>query len=143
MPNPAPPDEPLSNSEIFKIFEALGLLTVNFSSLDTVLHKVAWTLIGDSDVGRIVTAGQTMARVEKMVVELARSRFGEDDPKFERLKTVIDRVGKVRVKRNEMVHSMWLFASPDAPARSQLKRRGFSRTPNVSVDDIGSVTAET
>jgi hypothetical protein len=93
-------------------------------------------------IGRIVTSGVSLPRVEAMVLALARHKHGEDDPKYAEIKEVVAKVRTAREKRSEVIHSLWVEAEGEGERRELfLRREGFVEY-KTSLDEIRSVAQE-
>jgi len=89
------------------ILKYMGSITISFSALEAVVKDLVNALIGgNQETARGTTAEYTLSTASKEMLRIYSERYGRDKlyRKLEKLKTEID---KVRIRRNQITHSMW------------------------------------
>ena len=101
--------EPVSPEHL----QAIGLITVNFASLENWISMIIWQLISDDQrLGQIITAELSYRNQLALLssVFLHRAPDAEQQTELERL---VSRALKIEQERNIIVHSWW--GSGDSP----------------------------
>lgn len=94
------------NDEYLK---ALGLVVVNFSSLDFYLSCLIWVLIGSElDIGKSVTSEMSFNTKVKLFASLYRIKVDSLN-KGSDIRKLITGLEDVEKDRNNVMHSSWLI----------------------------------
>ena len=126
--------------------EALGRLSRAWASLEFFWSTLAWTLMDcDQEVGQIVTRRMTFSTLLDTVLALAIHRTGMDSAEVAAIRSAIDKADKVRMKRNDLVHSTW-YSDKDGEgfiSTKMTRKRGLEASQRrMTVRDVLDVKAE-
>ena len=92
-----------------KHLRAIGLITVNFSHLETYIEMGIWKLLGyerEQDVGKIITSELSFNNKVTLLKSLHDHLCDNEESKKE-LKEIIRHTVKVETERNKIIHSVY------------------------------------
>jgi hypothetical protein len=102
---------------------ALGRITVELAWVEWFCGQVTGILIGDLDVGDIVTAHLSFKNKADLIYSLFKHKYGENScPK---LKSILNEIQTLVDARNGYIHSFWSEhpTQIDAAIRSKISAR--------------------
>lgn len=109
-------------------------------------NTLAWTLMEcDQEVGQIVTRRMSFPTLLEAVVALTIHRSGAGSAEAEAVRDAAAKADKVRIKRNDLVHSTWYSAKDGEGLISTRlsKKHGLQAEQQaMSVHDILAVKEE-
>lgn len=87
--------------------KAIGLITINFGTLESTIAQGVWSLLGlDQRIGQIITAELSFKGLVALFSSLYREK-NNDAKALEELNDVIKKVIQAEEKRNVISHSQW------------------------------------
>lgn len=132
------------------ILREIGRLVFNFNSAEHALRRHAFLLINPSDerIGEITLDRLGAAGIEELVLALTAYRISNDDL-VERVVSAVRRFGEVRIRRNNIVHAVWMLPNDSIePEQIEAIRRQFRKGINTIVTtfspkDIAAAASDT
>jgi hypothetical protein len=92
---------------------AIGLITINFSMLESTIASGIWLLSGlDQKRGQIITAELSFRALVALFSSLYREQTN-DSTKLEELDTLLRKAMSAEEKRNILSHSLWAIGTSD------------------------------
>jgi hypothetical protein len=85
----------------------VGLVTVDFSAVETETATLAWWMLPTSLIGSIITAELSLRGLRNLVLALFRHR-NPPEAEVAELQALMKRVEAAEIQRNRIVHSLWV-----------------------------------
>ena len=129
--------------------QALGRITVNIQTLETVLSFITWSLIGpDQKVGMIITSQMSFKRLCNLLGALFRHKV-QSPERVEELNDLLRRAATVEQRRNTVIHSTWSTSDEAGlPEASRFKitasrKKGLNiQSEGATLDDLNEIADE-
>jgi hypothetical protein len=116
--------ETKQNPEWNEVVHGLGLVSIHFQALESVIKIAIGELIipADSVIGALVTAELSFKAASHLLYALANYRWEDDPATLQTLRKVLGRCDHAEGKRNRMIHSDW-FREKEGAVRIKFTAR--------------------
>jgi len=92
-----------------EIVQGLGLVSIEFQSLESVIKMAIWELVAYAEVviGALLTAELSFRSASHLLYALATYRWQNDSAALQRLNDILVRCEMAEGERNRLIHSDW------------------------------------
>jgi len=115
--------------------QAIGLVAARFSLLELTVSALIWNLIETPQrVGRLVTGRLSFSQLLTLL-QVLNNETVEDEDYRGRIEKVIRRAREVNDRRNEIIHSLWVF-SDETVSITRLKLAVTAKKFDFQTEDL-------
>ena len=125
-----------------KYYEAIGKISVAFTRLELMLALIIKELLGCNTLrANIVTSGMGTVELISIAESLGKAVLSTGSNK--ELIGLLKSIDKLRFKRNQVMHSLWIFHDDGADAtRMEFKRKGKFNKEFVNITVLNDLNLQ-
>ena len=99
----------LTKGQWDEIVRGLGLVSIEFQQLESVIKMAIGELVGSTEViiGALITAELSFKAASHLLYALATYRWPNDSAALQRLNDALNRCEQIEGERNRLIHSDW------------------------------------
>jgi hypothetical protein len=99
----------LAQGQWDEIVQGLGLVSIEFQSLESVIKMAIWELVANAEIviGALITAELSFKAASHLLYALAIYRWQNDSATLQKLNDILNRCEQAEGDRNRLIHSDW------------------------------------
>jgi len=99
----------LAQGQWDEIVQGLGLVSIEFQSLESVIKMAIWELVANAEIviGALITAELSFKAASHLLYALATYLWQNDSATLQKLNEILARCEQAEGDRNRLIHSDW------------------------------------